>query len=102
MQQACRLCPTRAAMFDGLSNSLEKAWDIVRKDGKLTADNIKSPMREIRRALLEADVRPSLLLFIRIMSAPASIRRPSHAESLVLEQTAGNWPVCGRVLKPPK
>lgn len=43
-------------MFDNLSSGLEKAWDIVRKDGKLTADNIKGPMREIRRALLEADV----------------------------------------------
>ena len=29
---------------------------MVRKDGKLTSDNIKEPMREIRRALLEADV----------------------------------------------
>jgi hypothetical protein len=38
----------RAAMFDGLSRSLEKAWDTVRKDGKLSADNIKEPMREIR------------------------------------------------------
>ena len=46
----------RMGMFDDLSNSLGKAWDIVKKDGKLTADNIKAPMREIRRALLEADV----------------------------------------------
>jgi hypothetical protein len=37
-------------MFDGLSRSLEKAWDSVRKDGKLTADNIKEPMREVRWA----------------------------------------------------
>ncbi|KAI7844769.1 hypothetical protein COHA_001651 [Chlorella ohadii] len=43
-------------MFDGLSRSLEKAWDSVRRDGKLTAENVKEPMREIRRALLEADV----------------------------------------------
>ncbi|KAK9837742.1 hypothetical protein WJX74_004050 [Apatococcus lobatus] len=43
-------------MFDNLSRGLDKAWDMVRKDGKLTADNIKGPMREIRRALLEADV----------------------------------------------
>lgn len=50
-------------MFDNLSLGLEKAWDIVRKDGKLTADNIKAPMREIRRSLLEADVRPLLYLF---------------------------------------
>ncbi len=39
---------TRAAMFDGLSRSLEKAWDSVRRDGKLTAENVKEPMREIR------------------------------------------------------
>ena len=44
-------------MFDNLSQGLEKAWDMVRRDGKLTAENIKAPMREIRRALLEADVR---------------------------------------------
>ena len=49
----------RMGMFDDLSNSLGKAWDLVKKDGKLTADNIKAPMREIRRALLEADVRSS-------------------------------------------
>lgn len=47
----------RMGMFDDLSNSLGKAWDLVKKDGKLTAENIKAPMREIRRALLEADVR---------------------------------------------
>jgi len=51
-----------AGMFDNLSQGLEKAWDMVRRDGKLTAENIKAPMREIRRALLEADVRPSVLL----------------------------------------
>lgn len=45
-----------AAMFDDLSKNLDKAWDMVRKDGKLTKDNVKAPMREIRRALLEADV----------------------------------------------
>lgn len=53
-------------MFDDLSNSLGKAWDIVKKDGKLTADNIKAPMREIRRALLEADVR--LVSLTQLMS----------------------------------
>lgn len=45
-------------MFDNLSQSLEKAWDVVRKDGKLTPENVKGPMREIRRSLLEADVCP--------------------------------------------
>lgn len=54
--QGAVLQTVRMGMFDDLSVSLNKAWDIVRKDGKLTADNIKGPMREIRRALLEADV----------------------------------------------
>jgi len=44
------------AAFDNLSRSLQKAWDSVRKDGQLNSDNIKEPLREIRRALLEADV----------------------------------------------
>lgn len=48
-------------MFDDLSRNLDKAWDMVRKDGKLSKDNIKEPMREIRRALLEADVSTSML-----------------------------------------
>ena len=47
---------TSAAAFDNLSRSLERAWDSVRRDGKLNKDNIKEPMKEIRRALLEADV----------------------------------------------
>ena len=60
-------------MFDNLSQRLDKAWDLVRKDGKLTSENIKEPMREIRRALLEADVRaapkiPHPAALISIMS----------------------------------
>ena len=38
----------------------------VRKDGQLTAENIKEPLREIRRALLEADVSlPVVRRFVR-------------------------------------
>lgn len=43
-------------MFDNLSMRMEKAWKSISKDGKLTPENIKEPIREIRRALLEADV----------------------------------------------
>eukprot|EP00887_Chlorella_sp_A99_P001287 scaffold14.g1287.t1 len=56
----------RAAMFDTLSHSLEKAWESVRKDSKLTKGNIKEPLREIRRALLEADVSlPVVRTFVK-------------------------------------
>lgn len=43
-------------MFDNLSTSLQKAWKSISADGKLTADNVKEPLKDIRRALLEADV----------------------------------------------
>jgi signal recognition particle subunit SRP54 len=43
-------------MFDTLSSSLQKALKSVSPDGRLTADNIKEPLRDVRRALLEADV----------------------------------------------
>lgn len=73
----------RAGMFDNLSQSLDKAWDIVRKDGKLTPENVKGPMREIRRALLEADVgtptaaRPisKLLADLRVLACTG---QPAH------------------------
>ncbi|GLI66763.1 hypothetical protein VaNZ11_010730 [Volvox africanus] len=46
----------RAAMFDNLSRSLEKAQRLIGKTGTLTAENMKEPLKEVRRALLEADV----------------------------------------------
>jgi signal recognition particle subunit SRP54 len=43
-------------MFDTLSSSLQNAWKTIGADGRLTKDNIKAPLRDVRRALLEADV----------------------------------------------
>ena len=43
-------------MFDALSASLQGAWKSIGADGRLTKDNIKEPLRDVRRALLEADV----------------------------------------------
>ena len=43
-------------MFDQLSNSLQGALRSFSKKGKLTEDNISEGLREVRRALLEADV----------------------------------------------
>lgn len=47
----------RAAAFDNLASAFEKALKSLTKDGRLTPETIKEPIREIRRALLEADVR---------------------------------------------
>lgn len=43
-------------MFDTLSSSLQSAWKSIGADGRLTKENIKAPLRDVRRALLEADV----------------------------------------------
>jgi signal recognition particle subunit SRP54 len=43
-------------MFDALSDRLQAALDEVRSRGKLTEDDISKAMRQVRLALLEADV----------------------------------------------
>lgn len=60
------VAPVRAAMFDNLSKSMEKARRLIGKSGTLTAENMKEPLKEVRRALLEADVSlPVVRRFIK-------------------------------------
>jgi len=43
-------------MFDSLTERLGRALDTVRGRGRITEDNVKDTLREVRMALLEADV----------------------------------------------
>jgi signal recognition particle subunit SRP54 len=43
-------------MFDNLSDKLQRIFKNLRGEGKLTAENMEAALREIRVALLEADV----------------------------------------------
>src|ERR1700730_2019589 len=43
-------------MFDNLSEKLQRVFKNLRGEGKLTAENMDAALREIRVALLEADV----------------------------------------------
>lgn len=43
-------------MFDSLSEKLEKAFKTLRGQGKLTEENVRESVKDIRRALLDADV----------------------------------------------
>jgi len=53
-------------MFDSLSRSMERARKMIGNNDKLTSENIKDPLKEIRRALLEADVSlPVVRRFIK-------------------------------------
>ena len=43
-------------MFDSLSNKLESAFKLLKGHGKITDINVAETLKEVRRALLDADV----------------------------------------------
>ncbi|CAM8930522.1 unnamed protein product [Rhodiola kirilowii] len=62
----------RAEMFGQLTTGLESAWNKLKGEEVLTKDNIVEPMRDIRRALLEADVSlPVVRRFVQSISEQA-------------------------------
>ena len=42
--------------FESLSEKLQGVFKNLRSKGRLTEDDVKAAMREVKRALLEADV----------------------------------------------
>lgn len=48
-------------MFEGITKGLSDAFKKLRGRGRLSADNIRDGLREVRRALLEADVNFSVV-----------------------------------------
>ncbi|GAB4477608.1 MAG: signal recognition particle protein [Anaerolineae bacterium] len=48
-------------IFDSLSNRLQDIFKDLRRHGKLSEDDVKAAMREVRLALLEADVHYSVV-----------------------------------------
>ncbi|GKV31824.1 hypothetical protein SLEP1_g40487 [Rubroshorea leprosula] len=62
----------RAEMFGQLTSGLEAAWSKLKGEEVLTKENIMEPMRDIRRALLEADVSlPVVRRFVQAVSDQA-------------------------------
>ncbi|KAF7804285.1 signal recognition particle 54 kDa protein, chloroplastic [Senna tora] len=62
----------RAEMFGQLTTGLEAAWNKLKGEEVLTKENIAEPMRDIRRALLEADVSlPVVRRFVQAVSDQA-------------------------------
>ena len=43
-------------MYDNLSDKLERAFKVIKGEGKITEINIAETIKEIRKALLDADV----------------------------------------------
>ena len=61
------------AGFGSLSSRLDDTWRKLQGIDKLTSENLKEPLKEIRRALLEADVSlPVVRKFIKAVEAKAT------------------------------
>ena len=43
-------------MFDSLSDKLERAFKVLKGQGQITEINVAETLKEVRRALLDADV----------------------------------------------
>ena len=55
-----------ADAFAGMSEKLDKAWARLSGEKELNAENVKAPLKDVRRALLEADVSlPVVRRFIK-------------------------------------
>ncbi|BAT85877.1 Signal recognition particle protein [Vigna angularis] len=62
----------KAEMFGQLTSGLETAWNKLKGEEVLSKENIVEPMRDIRRALLEADVSlPVVRRFVQSVSDQA-------------------------------
>ena len=71
-----------AAMFDNLTARLSRTVDTLRGRGRITDDNISETLREVRMALLEADVAlPVLKRFIEAVRTRALGSEVQHSLS---------------------
>ena len=62
----------RADAFGNLSDRLTDVWAALKDEDDLSKENIKAPLKDIRRALLEADVSlPVVRRFIKSVEAKA-------------------------------
>src|SRR5437763_144383 len=75
-------------MFDSLSSRLNDVFDSLRRRGALSADDVAAAMREIRIALLEADVAlPVVRDFI------AAVREKAVGQEVLRSVTPGQMVV---------
>jgi signal recognition particle GTPase len=72
-------------MFDNLSDKLQRVFKNLRGEGKLSAENMESALREIRVALLEADVNfrvvKQLIENIKLKAMGGEVLSPSPLPS---------------------
>ena len=50
-------------MFDNLSERLERSFKILKGEGKITEINVAETLKDVRKALLDADVNYKVCIF---------------------------------------
>ena len=85
-------------MFDSLSSKLQNAFRNLRGLGKISEANVGDSLREVRMALLEADVNFKVARdFIERVKTKASARKSSKASSPASRSSKSsttNWWTC--------
>ena len=71
-------------MFENLSEKLQRVFKNIRGEGKLTAENMEAALREIRVALLEADVH-----FRVVKQLIENIKQKAMGEEVLTSLTPG-------------
>ncbi|MBM3811139.1 MAG: signal recognition particle protein [Acidimicrobiia bacterium] len=71
-------------MFENLSDKLQRVFKNLRGEGKLTAENMEAALREIRVALLEADVH-----FRVVKTLMENIKQKAMGEEVLSALTPG-------------
>jgi len=71
--QRCARLRCRASAFDVLSRGFESAWSTLSDADDLSARNMRLPLKELRRTLLEADVSlPAVTSFLKAVESSAA------------------------------
>ena len=50
-------------MFENLTDKLERSFKLIKGEGRITEINVAETLKEIRRALIDADVNYNCLLY---------------------------------------
>ena len=79
-------------MFDNLSDKLQRVFKNLRGEGRLTAENMESALREVRVALLEADVNFKVVK--QLIEAPETALKTSATPITLC--TAATMSICRR------
>src|SRR5918997_2876176 len=71
-------------MFENLSDKLQRVFKNLRGEGKLTAENMETALKEIRVALLEADVH-----FKVVKQLIANVREKASGQEVLTSLSPG-------------